>query len=484
MNILFVAAEAAPFIKTGGLADVAGSLPKSINLLGSDCRVVLPLYGQIPATFRRQMHMIGHFDVSVGWKREYCGIFELEYEGTIYYFLDNEYYFKRPTIYGQLDDGERFIFFAKAAVRLPRVLDWPIDVLHANDWHAALAPVFLNDYRRGDPFYQDTRSLFTIHNLKYQGQFSPDLFFWTNLDPAYFSDYDLKFYDSMNFMKGAIVHATKVNTVSPTYAEEIHYPFFAEGLQNVINAYSWKLSGILNGIDTEVWDPSSDALLPLNYDADHLSERREIKRALQHLSGLPERDVPLIGMVTRLTAMKGLDLIRPILGELLQEDVQFLVLGSGDTEYEEMFRGFQSAFPHKMAARIHFSNEESHLVYGGADLFLMPSMVEPCGLSQMIAMRYGAVPIVRETGGLRDSVNPYHRETQSGEGFSFANINAHDMLYTIQGACKLYREDPEAFQNLQKRGMAKDLSWAVSSREYLNLYESLNPFAPKHQKER
>lgn len=484
MNILYVAAEAAPFIKTGGLADVAASLPKALNQIGCDCRVVLPLYSQIEEKYRCELRLIAQFAVSVGWKNEYCGVYALTYNGATYYFLDNEYYFKRPSIYGQFDDGERFIFFAKAAVRLPRVLDWKVDVIHANDWHAGLVPVYLNDFRRGDDFYREVRSLYTIHNLKYQGQFSPELFFWTNLNPAYYSDYDLKFYESINFMKAAIVHATKVNTVSETYAEEIHYPFFAEGLQNVINAYSWKISGILNGIDEEVWNPATDEAISQQYDVRTLALRKNNKKALQQSVGLPVReDVPLFGMVTRLNAMKGLDLVRYILEEFLQEDVQFVVVGTGDATYEEMFRYFAKKYPDKLSARIHFSTRESHEVYAGSDLLLMPSMIEPCGLSQMIAMRYGCVPLVRETGGLRDSVSPYNQYEKTGEGFSFANVNAHDLLFTMQRACAVFRNHPEDFNMLRRNGMTKDLSWQFSSQKYVELYESLNPFGQRTEKQ-
>lgn len=485
MNILFAAAEAVPFAKTGGLADVAASLPKALNQQGEDCRVVMPLYGSIAPRYREKMEKIAEYTVSVGWKNEYCGVFRLVHDQTTYYFLDNEYYFKRARLYGEMDDGERFIFFSKAVVRLPRVLDWPVDVMHANDWHTGLVPVYLNDFRNGDDFYRETRSLYTIHNLKYQGQFSTDLFYYTNLNGAYLSDWDLKFYDSLSFMKGAIVHATKVNTVSPTYAEEIHYPFFAEGLENVINAYSTKISGILNGIDQDLWNPETDVLLHTRFGAETLVKRRENKEALQKICGLPVRDdVPLFGMVTRLTAMKGLDLVRYILEEFLQEDVQFVVLGTGDATYEDMFRYFAAKYPKKLAARLHFSNEESHAIYGGSDVFLMPSMVEPCGLSQMIAMRYGAVPLVRETGGLRDSVSGYDPQKETGEGFTFSNINAHDLLFKMKEAAQMVKDDPDHFQLLQKNGMTKDLSWDASSRAYQTLYRSLNPYAPWAREER
>lgn len=474
MNILFVASEAVPFIKTGGLADVAGSLPKALNKLGMDCRVTLPLYSAIDDKFKKDMVELGHFDVNLGWKREYCGIKKLDYEGVTYYFLDSQYYFNRFGIYGQGDDYERFIFFSKAATRLPRILDWPVDVIHANDWHSALVPVFVNDYRTGDDFYKDVRTLFTIHNLKYQGQFAPEVFYWTNLNPAFFSDYDLKFYDSINFMKGGIVHATKVNTVSPSYSEEIRYPFFAEGLENVINAYDFKISGILNGIDYQVWDPATDDLIPYQFSPDQVEGKVRNKTALQEAYHLPVRkDVPLLAMVSRLTAMKGLDLLRYILDDLLQKDIQLVVLGTGEAQYEDMFRYYAYKYPDKMSARIYYDNDESHKVYAASDLYLMPSISEPCGLSQMIAMRYGAVPVVREAGGLRDSVPAYNKYEETGVGFSFANINADEFREAIEKALTIYWEEPESFAGIRQRAMTKDFSWDRSSRQYIELYQSL-----------
>ncbi|MGF0054815.1 glycogen synthase GlgA [Peptoniphilaceae bacterium SGI.097] len=474
MNILYVAAEVAPFVKTGGLADVAGSLPKALVRLGQDCRICMPLFGQISDEYRMKMKKRTEFYVSVGWKNEYCGVWEMEHEGVTIYFLDNEFYFHRDSVYGQGDDAQRFIFFSKAAARLPRVLDWKVDVIHANDWHSALTPVYVNDFRRGDAFYENVRTVFTIHNLKYQGQFAPGEFYWTNLDPAYFSDFDLKFYDSINFMKGGIVHSTKVNTVSPTYAQEIHFPFFAEGLENVINAYTDKISGILNGIDYDVWNPETDPWISQNFSVSNLSVRKKNKLEVQKLAGLPTReDVPLFAMVSRLTAMKGLDLLRYIMEEFLQEDIQIVILGTGDAAYEEMFRYFHEKYPERCAALLYYSNPASHRIYAGCDVLLMPSVSEPCGLSQMIAMRYGAVPLVREAGGLRDSVKSYNRYEKTGDGFSFANINAHDLLYTMRMAADVYRNHSDDFQMLQHNGMTKDLSWNVSSKDYIQLYESL-----------
>ncbi len=473
MKILYVAAEATPFIKTGGLADVAGSLPKALQRVNCDCRLVLPLYGQISQEYRSSMKKIAEFTVPMGWKQEYCGVLTGTWDGVTCYFLDNEAYFRRDSLYGQVDDGERFLFFSKAVTRLPRVIDFACDIIHANDWHSALVPVFVDDYRRGDAFYDPIRTVFTIHNLKYQGQFPLSLFYWTGLDSAYLSDYDLKFYDSMNFMKGGMVHANRITTVSPSYAEEIRYPFFAEGLEKVTQAYSHKLRGILNGIDVSYWNPETDPYLLSNFNGNSLAQKKANKRALQQAFGLPEEDHPLFAMVSRLTAMKGIDLIRYILEEFLQEEIQFVVLGTGESDYEEMFRYFAAKYPEKMACRLHYSEEESHRIYAASDFFVMPSISEPCGLSQMIAMRYGSLPIVREAGGLRDSVKPYNRYDHTGDGFSFQNINAHDLLFTMKRAARIYREKPEEYHALQLRAMEKDFSWRQSARTYREMYDSL-----------
>lgn len=474
MKILYAASEAAPFIKTGGLADVAGSLPKALNKIGQDCRVVIPLYGQIGPEFRENMEKVCDFWIDLGWKHEYCGVYETKYDGVIYYFLENDYYFRRDRLYGELDDAERFIFFSKGVTRLPKVLDFEVDIINANDWHTGLVPVFVNDYRTGDPFYKNVRTVLTIHNLKYQGQFSPDTFYWTNLAGYYMSDYDLKFYDSINFLKGGIVHANAVNTVSKTYAEEIRYPFFGEGLDAVIRSYSEKLRGIINGLDYDVWNPETDKFLKKNYSLKTVEDKVKSKLEIQKLYGLPERpDVPLFVMISRLTAMKGMDLVRFILEEFLEEDVQFVVLGTGDREYEEMFSYFAWTHPKKCAAKLYYSNEESHKLYAAADVFVMPSVSEPCGLSQMIAMRYGAVPIVREAGGLKDSVEPFDRYKKTGCGLTFANINAHELLFKLKEAAALYRDEPELYRMLQKNGMELRLDWEASSREYLEMYESL-----------
>lgn len=474
MKILYVTSEATPFIKTGGLADVAGSLPKSLKKLGNDIRVVLPLYSLIKKEYREKMKYIGYYYVDLAWMHRYCGVFELEHENVKYYFIDNEDYFKRDSIYGQLDDAERFIFFSKAVVQLSKYLDFKCDVIHSNDWHSALVPVYVNDFRKGDDFYKDTKTLFTIHNLKYQGQFDKSIFNLTGLSPELSGDEDLGFMGGINFMKAGIVHSTKFNTVSKTYSDEIKTEFFGEGLDKVINKYAYKLSGIINGIDYDIWNPKSDLNLIKNYDLRSISRKKENKLEIQRRFGLDIRkDVCLISIVSRLTSMKGLDLLRYIFEELIQEDIQFIVLGTGDYEYEEMFKYFEYKYPNKVAARLYFNSEEANLIYGASDLYIMPSISEPCGISQLIAMKYGTLPIVREVGGLKDTVIPFNQYTMEGTGFSFSNANAHELLFKTKDAINLYYSDNKKFRQLIKNAMRMDFSWNKSSKEYNNLYKSL-----------
>ncbi|NLW51935.1 MAG: glycogen synthase GlgA [Tissierellia bacterium] len=474
MKILYVTSEAVPFIKTGGLADVAGSLPKAISDQGHDIRVVLPLYSSIGEKYRSGMKKVHEFYVDLGWLHKYCGVFQYDLDGVTFYFLDNEEYFNRDSLYGHFDDAERFIFFSKASVLITKELNFQPDVIHSNDWHSGLVSAYVNDFRTGDDFFENTKTLYTIHNLKYQGLFDPKAFAMTGLAERFMSSNDLEFNNALSFMKGGIVHSTKFNTVSKTYAQEIKYPFFGEGLQDVINYYSDKLSGIVNGIDYDTWNPKTDEFLVKNYDGRNFKTKVENKRELQKLYGLPQRDdVCMIGMVTRLTSMKGLEILRYILEELLQEDIQFVMLGTGDYEYEEMFKYFEYKYPEKVAARIYFSNEESHLIYGGSDLFMMPSVAEPCGISQLIAMRYGSLPIVRETGGLKDTVIPYNQYTNEGTGFTFENINAHELLFKTKEAVHLYYDNSEAFTHLIKNALKHRNDWKKSSQEYINLYRSL-----------
>ncbi len=474
MNILYVTSEAAPFIKTGGLADVAGSLPKAIKQKGHDIRVVLPLYDQIPYSFKEKMKYIGYYFVDIGWLHRYCGVFELEYDGVTYYFLDNETYFKRNNVYGEFDDAERFIFFSKAVVVLARYLDFQCDVIHANDWHTGLVPVYVNEFRKGDDFYKDTKTVYTIHNLKYQGIFDKNVFHMTGLPGGYMNFNDLEFNDAISFMKGGIVHSTKFNTVSNTYANEISTQFFGEGLQDVINFHKYKSSGIVNGLDFEVWNPQTDELLPINYTVDTFNRKQEIKTELQKRYGLEvNKDICMIAMVTRLNEMKGLELVAHIFEELIQEDIQFVVLGTGDYKYEEMFKYFEYKYPNKVAARMYFSAEEANLIYAASDLYMMPSVAEPCGISQLIAMRYGSIPIVRETGGLNDTVESFNIFTDEGTGFSFKNINAHELLFKTKEAIDLYYNDRKKFNKIVKNAMSSNFDWNKSSDQYIELYRSL-----------
>lgn len=474
MNVLFLASEAVPFIKTGGLADVAGSLPKELKNMGVDVRVVIPMYGSIDEKYLSKMEKVTEFYVDLDWKHQYAGVYRLDYDGVTYYFIDNQEYFDRGYPYGFGDDAERFIYFSKACTLLPKEIDFKPDIIHSNDWHTAMVNVFVNDFRHGDIYYDDIRTLFTIHNLKYQGVFNPDIMRLAGLDGGYFNENDLKYYDAINFMKAGIIHATAVNTVSENYAREIHYPFYGEGLDGVIREYDYKLSGIVNGIDYKEWNPATDKLIEQNFDIDSIDKKVNNKLALQKLYGLPQReDVPMIGMVTRLNEMKGMDLVRYILDELLEEDIQIVALGTGDYTYEEMLKYFAWKYPEKLAARIYFGGQEAHQIYASSDFYLMPSISEPCGISQLIAMRYGALPIVREAGGLKDTVIPYNEYTGEGTGYSFSNINAHELLFTIKNAINIYKNDKEAHNRLVNNAMKSDIDWQMSANKYKDLYEEI-----------
>lgn len=475
MKVLFLASESVPFVKTGGLADVAGSLPKELKRNGVDIRVCLPLYQTIDDVYKSKMEKITEFYVDLDWKHQYAGVYALDWDGVTYYFIDNKEYFDREGSYGYDDDGERFIYFSKAATLLSKKIDFKPDVIHTNDWHTAMVNVFVNDFRKGDDFFDDIKTLFTIHNLKYQGVFDSDLLRLTGLDGSYFNENDLKYYEAINFMKGGIVHSNALNTVSPNYAKEIKYPFYGEGLDGIIRQYEDKLSGIVNGIDYDVWNPQTDEFIAENFSSEDMSGKILDKKDLQELYGLPVReDVPLIGLCSRLTAMKGLDLVRYIMDELLQDDIQFVVLGTGDYTYEEMFKYFEWKYPEKMAARIYYDDKESHRLYAGCDFLMMPSISEPCGISQLIAMRYGTLPIVREAGGLKNTVIPYNQYTKEGTGYSFENINAHELLFTSQKAIKVYRENKEDHEILMKNAMEAINDWDKSAEEYIDLYKSLS----------
>lgn len=475
MKVLYLTSEADPFIKTGGLADVSGSLPKALKKKGVDIRVVCPLYQSIAQIYRRKMEKIAQFYVDLDWKHQYVGVFYLKRDDVDYYFLDNMEYFDREKAYGYDDDCERFIYYSKACTLLPKYINFKPDIIHTNDWHTALVNVYINDFRKGDSYYNDIRSIFTIHNLKYQGVFNSDYLRLCGLSGSYFNENDLKYYDAINFMKGAVVHSTAVTTVSKNYAREIQYPFYGEGLDGLIRQYSYKLRGIVNGIDYHTWNPETDGNLHYKYNIHSFKKKGLNKLKLQSLYNLPQReDVMLIGMCSRLTEMKGLDLVRFILDELLQDDIQLVVLGTGDYTYEEMFNYFQWKYPKKMAARLYYSNEESHKIYASSDFYLMPSISEPCGISQLIAMRYGSVPIVREAGGLSDTVRAYNKYDKTGEGFSFANINAHELLDTIRRAEDVYYNNKNDYNMLVKNSMNKLSDWNKSADQYINLYEEIS----------
>lgn len=479
LGVLYAAFEAVPFLKTGGLGDVAGTLPSALKQAGCDIRVILPKFSTIPEEYRAQMRHIAHFDVPVGWRNQYCGIEALEHKGVTFYFVDNEYYFRRDQAYGFYDDGERMAFFSRAILESLRHLeDFHCDILHCNDWHTAAAPVFLREFYREDPLYASIRTVFTVHNLKFQGQMSRsvlgDVLGLADVPNA---AWQLSVDDqSINLMKGALCYSDVLTTVSPTYAGEIQNAYFGEGMDGIFRRRSNVLRGILNGIDTDIFDPETDACLPQNYTVEDRSGKAVCKAAMQERLGLAvEADIPLVAMITRLTEQKGMDLVQRMLGELLQEPLQMVVLGVGEAQYENTLRYFAGQFPEKMSACLLFDENLSHQLYAGADILLMPSQFEPCGLSQMIAMRYGTLPVVRETGGLQDSVIPYNQYTGEGTGFRFANYNAHEMKDAVLRAVTLYRENAAQWQTLVERAMVQDFSWMRSAKEYLALYESLCP---------
>ena len=465
-KILFVASEATPFIATGGLAEVIGSLSKALAKDPAyDVRVVIPLYSDIKPEFRRKMSFLGNIFVPLSWRNQYCGIFSYEEEGVTFYFLDNEYYFKRPGCYGYYDDGERFAFFSRGVMEILPFIKFYPDILHCHDWQAALAALYLKTIYCYRPEYQFIRALFTIHNIEYQGKYSLDILedlFGISNNYRYLLEYG----NCLNLMKGAIECSEKFSTVSPTYANEIKNAEFAHGLEDIIRKNSFKLSGILNGIDTVSYDPAADPALFAHYDAEHLENKAVCKAELQKMLGLPVKQVPVIAMISRLVPHKGLDLVKTVIEDVLKEDVQFVLLGTGDSVYENYFKDLGHRYTGKAAVIISFNGDLARKIYSGSDIFLMPSKSEPCGLSQMIASRYATVPIVRETGGLYDSIKPYGA---GGNGFTFAAYNPYDMLYVIREALELYKNEVE-WKALMKKAAETDFSWQHSAEEYKKLY--------------
>ncbi|RUT35913.1 glycogen synthase GlgA [Paenibacillus zeisoli] len=474
MKILFAAAEAIPFVKTGGLADVIGALPKALLKAGHDVRIVLPKYKAVPDQFRSQLEPVDIIQVPLAWRSQYCGIEELTYEGIPVYFIDNEFYYGRDGIYGYGDDGERFAFFNRAVLEILPYIDFQPDVIHCHDWHAALIPVLLRHHYLHNPFYQSVRTVFTVHNLLYQGIFPyevmPDLL---DLPNDYFTPDGLEYYGNVNYLKAGLVYADHVTTVSPTYAEEIKTEYYGYGLDGLLRSLGGKLSGIVNGIDTKLYNPATDTEIPAKYRTS-LNKKRENKPFLQQELGLPvDPKIPLISMVTRLVDSKGLELVRRVLDELLYFDnIQVVVLGTGEYEYEQWFKEAANRHPSKLSAQIKFNDGLSRRIYAGSDIFLMPSKFEPCGISQLLALRYGSIPVVRETGGLNDTVQSFNEFTGEGNGFSFNHYNAHDMLYTLRRAVHMYHQ-PDQWKKIVRNAFAGDYSWNVSAERYLEIYQSL-----------
>ena len=475
MKLFFAASEVAPFIKTGGLADVAGSLPHALAKLGHDVRVILPLYSAIPAMWRRQMTFLKSFHFPLSWRNAYCGLFSLAYQGLTYYFIDNEYYFQREGLYGQFDDGERFAYFSRAVVEVPIQLGWSPDIIHCNDWQTSLVPVYLLEARHREPLLMHTKSVFTIHNIEYQGQFDRNILGDVlGLDESYFREDMLSYYGDVNLVKGAIYAADYITTVSPTYAKELQYAFYAHGLEGVIADNYHKFTGILNGIDMEHNNPATDPFLPAPYSAADPSGKAACKAALQEKLGLNvDPDVPIIACISRLVAHKGYELVTAAFPKILEHYVQFVVLGTGDWGIESFFRMAAQEYPGRVSANLMYSAELASQLYAGADLLLMPSISEPCGLSQMIAMRYGTVPIVRLTGGLKDSVPSYNPTTGTGLGFTFGSITPGDLLGAIDRGLEAYETDRPNWTALMKRGMTTDFSWDQSAAAYEKVYQQV-----------
>ena len=473
MKILFTASESVPFVKTGGLADVVGALAPVLAAKGNDVRVVIPLFSAIPAKYVQEMKHVCDFEVQLGWRRQYCGIEKLEMSGVIWYFIDNKYYFGRPYIYGLGgDEYERFGFFCRAILNALPMLDFQPDIIHAHDWQSGMVPALLRIQYSHFPFYKDIKTMFTIHNLQYQGIFGiREVQDVLGLGDSLWTKDQLEYFGCANYMKAALVYSDMITTVSPSYSEEIQTAYYGERLDGLLRARKDSLYGVLNGIDTDDYDPSKDNYIKQKYTVSDLSGKAECKKALQEELGLEIKpDVPIIGMVGRLTGQKGLDLVDYVIADLLRLDIQFVVLGMGESRYFNLFSWAESEYHGRVAARFTMDSKLAHDIYAGTDIFLMPSQYEPCGLSQMIAMRYGTLPVVRETGGLRDTVLSYNEETGEGNGFSFFNYNAHDMLHTVERAVDYYCNKKEIWKKLQYRGMSADFSWTRSADEYVKLY--------------
>ncbi|MFA6075324.1 MAG: glycogen synthase GlgA [Negativicutes bacterium] len=472
-KVLLAGAECVPFVKTGGLADVMGALPKELKKQGVDVRVVIPKYTKIPEKYRHAMVWKKNIGIPLGADVKFCGIEEYEYEGVTFYFLDNMEYFDRPDLYGYADDYERFAFFSRAVLEFLPHVDFKPDLIHCNDWQTGMVPPLLHAQYIRNPFYANIRTLYTVHNMKYQGICAANVAtHLLHFGREWLSSDKLEFHGNVSFMKGGLTYADIISTVSNSYAEEIQEPQYGEKLEGLLQARSNDLFGIVNGIDYDLYNPKTDKKIAVNYDIKSLGKKVENKLALQERLGLPvNKDIPVIGMVSRLIAAKGFGLVEQVLWEMMEYDnIQLVILGTGDPKFEELFRNAQNMYPHKLSVHMYFDATLAQQIYAGCDLFLMPSLYEPCGLSQIMAMRYGTVPIVRETGGLRDTVRAYNEHSGEGNGFSFAFVNAHDMLYTIRRAVSFFH-DSKHWVKIQKNAMNSDFSWKHSAKEYVELYD-------------
>jgi starch synthase len=473
MKILFVASEAAPFVRSGGLGDVAGALPKALNKLGHDCRVIIPFYKEeIKQDFKDNFRFAGSSFVDLSWRRQYMGVYEADYEGVTYYFVDNEYYFKRKGLYGHFDDGERFAFFSRAVLEALPIIDFYPDILHANDWHTALTPVFLDVFYRFSKDYQKIKTVFTIHNIEFQGKYGETLIGDILGLPDWAKSIVING-DCVNYMKGGIEASSAVTTVSETYADEILDPYYAFGLEGILSERRFKLHGVVNGIDTDAYNPKTDKALFENYTLRSVGRKSGNKKSLCEMIDMPyDENRPLIAMITRLTEQKGMDLVGAVADDIMHADVNVVVLGTGDWKYENMVKSIEARYPNKFRAILAFSSDLASKLYAASDIFLMPSRFEPCGLSQLIAMRYGSVPVVRETGGLKDTVTPYNPEDKTGKGFTFKTYNAYDMLDAVWRAYACFY-DKENWKNAVSNGMTSDFGWEVSAKKYLDIFSAL-----------
>ncbi len=468
MKVLYLASEARPFIASGGLADVAGALPKSLAAQGAECSVIIPMYSGIDTSLRGNLTFVTSFNVPLSWRNLHCGVFTTTLDSVTYYFIDNEFYFSRNGIYGFFDDAERFAFFSKACLEVIHNLGLEVDILHANDWQTALSIVYLNVYFRDLPQYKDIKTVFTIHNIAYQGKFGLDV-----IGDVCGLPWDchslIEFDGAANFMKGAIDCADRVTTVSPTYALELTDPWYAYGLDGFLRDKSYKLSGILNGIDDEL-DPKTDKHISSNFDLDSIEKKQANKQELLEIFGLPVSDAPVLAIVSRLVAMKGMELVRHVFDEIVAMGYRIIVLGAGDNEFEMFFTHMQYKYPEQVSVRLGFFSELARKIYAGADIFLMPSKSEPCGLAQMVASMYGAIPVVRETGGLKDTIIDFSHP--HGNGYTFLTFNAHDMLHALYRARVDYDDKP-SFREKIRKSMICDFSWNTSAGEYINLYKGI-----------